>query len=255
VRLATFNILHGLSPEDGRVDVDRFADAVRRLDADVLALQEVDRNQDRSAHADLTAVAAAAMAAREHRFVAALSGTPGATWQPATGTEAADAGGYGIALLSRYPVLAWETIRLPPVPVAVPMTFAGRRRPVLVRDEPRVAVTAVIDTPRGEVTVAAVHLTFIPGWNAHQLRRLTSALRTCTGPVVLMGDLNMGVGQATRFSRMQPLALAPTFPADRPQRQIDHILTDDLTGLAAAPGVGTSHRLALSDHRALSVDL
>ena len=55
---------------------------------------------------------------------------------------------------------------------------------------------------------------------------------------------------------MQPLALAPTFPVDRPQRQIDHILTDDLTGLAAAPGFGRSHRLtSLSDHRALSVDL
>ena len=254
MRLATFNILHGMSPEDGRVDVDRFADAVRLLDADVLALQEVDRNQDRSTHADLAAVAAEAMEAPEHRFVAALSGTPGATWRPATAPSPPTLR-LRIALLSRFPVLAWETIRLPPVPVAVPMTFAGRRRPVLVRDEPRVAVTAVMDTPRGQVTVAAVHLTFIPGWNAHQLRRLTSALRTRPGPVVLMGDLNMGVGQATRLSRMQPLALAPTFPVARPQRQIDHILTDDLTGLAAAPGVGRSHRLALSDHRALSVDL
>ena len=70
-----------------------------------------------------------------------------------------------------------------------------------------------------------------------------------------MGDLNMGVRPATRLSRMQPLALAPTFPVDQPQRQIDHILTDDLTGLGAAAGVGRSHRLALSDHRALSVDL
>ena len=99
MRLATFNILHGLSPEDGRVDVDRFADAVRLLDADVLALQEVDRHQERSARTDLTAVAAEVMQAPEHRFVAALSGTPGATWRPATGTEPADAAGYGIALL------------------------------------------------------------------------------------------------------------------------------------------------------------
>ena len=73
MRLATFNILHGRSPADDRVDVDRFAAAVRSLDADVLALQEVDRNQARSANADLTAVAAQVMGAEEHRFVAALA--------------------------------------------------------------------------------------------------------------------------------------------------------------------------------------
>jgi len=45
MRLATFNMLHGKSLTDGLVDLDRFADAVRTLDADVLALQGVDRGQ------------------------------------------------------------------------------------------------------------------------------------------------------------------------------------------------------------------
>jgi hypothetical protein len=45
-----------------------------------LALQEVDRDQPRSHLADLTVVAAEAMGAVTHRFAAALSGTPGATW-------------------------------------------------------------------------------------------------------------------------------------------------------------------------------
>jgi endonuclease/exonuclease/phosphatase family metal-dependent hydrolase len=42
MRLATLNILHGRSPSDGLVDVGRLADAVRTLNPDVLALQEVD---------------------------------------------------------------------------------------------------------------------------------------------------------------------------------------------------------------------
>ncbi|HRI97143.1 MAG TPA: endonuclease/exonuclease/phosphatase family protein [Nocardioides sp.] len=61
MRVATFNILHGRSPADGVVDLERFAAAIASLDSDVLALQEVDRNQPRSQHADLTAVAAEAM--------------------------------------------------------------------------------------------------------------------------------------------------------------------------------------------------
>ncbi len=176
MRIATFNILHGRSPVDDRVDLDRYAKAVRELDADVLALQEVDRFQARSENADLTAVAAEAMGATEHRFVAALTGTPGATWISATGDEQPDSTAYGVALLSRYPVRAWEVIRLPGVPVRVPMFFKGSRKPELVRDEPRVAVAAFVDSPLGEVMVVNTHLSFIGWWNRRQLRTLTRSL-------------------------------------------------------------------------------
>src|SRR5580765_7232692 len=103
MRVATFNVLNGRSPADQRVHLTGLTDAVREIDADVLALQEVDHNQHRAEQADLTAVAAEAMGAVEHRFVAALSGTPGSTWIAATGEEHPDAAAYGIALLSRYP--------------------------------------------------------------------------------------------------------------------------------------------------------
>src|SRR5579859_5802192 len=102
MRMATFNILHGRSMDDGQVDLDRLAGCVRRLDPDVLALQEVDCDQPRSAMADLTAVAAEAMGAVSHRFVAAISGTPGATWMAATGEELLGTAAYGIALLARF---------------------------------------------------------------------------------------------------------------------------------------------------------
>ena len=42
MRFATFNILHGRSLADDVVSVDRLPSVVARLDADVLALQEVD---------------------------------------------------------------------------------------------------------------------------------------------------------------------------------------------------------------------
>src|SRR3954470_16168960 len=147
MRLATFNILHGRHPADEHVDPALLAAAVRELDADVLALQEVDRNQARSAHADLTAVAAEAMGAVDHRFVAALSGSPGATWTAATGTEQPDSAGDGVALLSRHPVARRGVGRRPGSPLPAPWRFHDRRLPGLLRDEPRVAVAAQVDGP------------------------------------------------------------------------------------------------------------
>ena len=71
----------GRAPTESSVDEERYADAIASLDADVLALQEVDRNQPRSGGADLTALAAEAMGAVAHRFEPALWGTPG-SWSP-----------------------------------------------------------------------------------------------------------------------------------------------------------------------------
>jgi len=250
VRIATFNILHGRSLDDGRVDVGRLAAAVASLDADVLGVQEVDRDQPRSHGADLTALAAEAMGAPEHRFVAALAGTPGGTWTAATGDEQPGTAVYGVALLSRYPVTSWRVLRLPAPRAGLPMPLPGSRRPVWVRDEPRVAVAAVVDGPLGAFTVCTSHLSFLPGWNAAQLRRIRRRLRALPEPLVLMGDLNMGPWQAARVTGLRPAATAPTFPADQPRRQLDHVLVSD--GLAAA-GPAEAPRLPLSDHRALVV--
>ncbi|HWI43883.1 MAG TPA: endonuclease/exonuclease/phosphatase family protein [Nocardioides sp.] len=250
MRLVTFNILNGRSLHDRDVDTAVLAAAVKELDPDVLALQEVDRNQVRSQRADLTAIAAEAMGADEHRFVAALAGSPGATWTAATGEEQPDDAAYGIALLSRLPVTAWEVVRLPGLPSRVPMRFPGQLMPTLVHDEPRVAVAATVQTPAGPLTVANTHLSFVRWWNGWQLSHLVSALRGAARPLVVTGDLNMGTERAVRLTGMHPLALHPTFPADAPVEQLDHVLADP--PLRARSEART---MRLSDHCALVVDL
>lgn len=251
MRVATFNILNGRTSSDHQVDVDVFQEAIASLDVDVLALQEVDRSQPRSGGADLTALAAEAMAAVDQRFVAALTGSPGATWIAADGREHPNASAYGIALLSRHPVKAWEVIRLPTLRTRVPMWFRGSRLPLMVRDEPRVAVAAVIDTPEGGVTVANTHLSFVPWWGGRQLRTLSTALGDLERPLVLMGDLNMPPDRATAITGMHSLVTTPTFPVEAPREQLDHVLSDHAWQIVQAE----ARRLPISDHRALVVDL
>ena len=244
MRVATFNILHGRVPSDQHVDPAGLAESVRRL-------QEVDQNQSRSGFRDLTTVAAEAMGAPHHRFVAAIEGTPGATWVAATGDQQPDDAAYGVALLSRHPVRAWEVVRLEPVPTKVPLRFKGKPGVYLVRDEPRVAVVAIVETPQGRVTVANTHLSFISWWNGRQLRRVVRALERCHGPVVLVGDLNMGPDRARRITGLEPAASHLTFPQDAPAEQIDHILV----GPGLTVGSSGAQALPISDHRALWADV
>ena len=251
--MATLNILHGRSLDDGRVDVDRLAEAVKTLDADVLGLQEVDRDQPRSGGLDLTAVAAEALGARAHRFEPALLGTPGGTWRPATG-DASEAPGpaYGVGLVSRLPVRSWHVVRLPAAPVRSPVPVPGTRRVLWLQDEPRVGLAAVVETPSGPMTVATTHLSFVPGWGVVQLRRLVRELRRLPGPRVLLGDLNLPGPVPAWTSRWTPLVRARTFPAPRPRLQLDHVLAD-----GPLPGAVTAEvrRLPVSDHLAVVVDV
>jgi endonuclease/exonuclease/phosphatase family metal-dependent hydrolase len=252
MRLATFNILHGRSMSDDSVDVDRLAAAVATLDADVLALQEVDRDQPRSHLADLTAVAAEAMGAVSHRFVAALAGTPGATWMAATEDDVPGTASYGVALLSRYPVRTWQTLRLPRIGFRFPMYLPGPRKVIMVDEEPRAAVIAHLESPIGPLIVANTHLSFVPGWGRLQLRRIRRDLATLPDPAILMGDLNMEGQRSVRITGYRSLAEHPTFPLDEPDRQLDHVLA---RGSVSRVVDSRAVRLPLSDHRALVVDL
>lgn len=252
MRLVTFNVLHGHSPDDGRVDLDRFAAAIAALDPDVLALQEVDRHQLRSHRADLTGVAAQAMGAREFRFAATMAGDAGTDWSPARPSAGPDGAAYGVALLSRCPVRRWRSVALPRIRAPFPMLRRDPRRLVLQREEGRVAVVAELDTPEGRLTVAGTHLSFVPGWAQWQLFGLRRVLAPVGDPVVILGDLNMGPRSLPRTTGFRLLAADPTYPAGLPRRRIDHVLVRGDVGDIVST---STPRLPLSDHRALVVEL
>jgi len=252
VRLATFNLLHGRSLSDGTVHAGRVHTAVADLDADVLGLQEVDRAQPRSGLLDLTEIAAEAMGAPAHRFAAAIAGTPGESWQPWRSDDDKVHPLYGIALVSRYPVTRWQITALPGAPVRSPV-YTGDDGFRLLKDEPRVLLAAVLETPLGPMTVATTHLSFVPGWNLRQLRHVVRALRALPAPRVLLGDLNLPGALPRWLTGWIPLAQALTFPTEEPRVQLDHVLGHG-PGLPPVAAAG-AREMALSDHRALIVDL
>ncbi|MQS15480.1 hypothetical protein F7Q99_25220 [Streptomyces kaniharaensis] len=293
MRLATFNVLHGRPVRaDGRpsrmTDLPApelpLCDAVAALDADVVALQEVDRLQERSGRVDQARAAARAVAAADWRYASALHGHAilGRGWildpsEPGLRVygpdDARPDGGspsHGVALLSRLPVRGWRAVRLGPGPFAVPLRIPGKRGLVVTRDRPRAALAAVLEGRRGPFTAVAAHLSTVPGWNVRQLLLLRRWIADLPRPHVLLGDLNL-IGAIPRVALSAAELLTPlsdsgarqgswrdtarlrTYPSHRPAVQFDHVLaigvTPDGTGAARAP------RSPISDHRPLVVDL
>jgi endonuclease/exonuclease/phosphatase family metal-dependent hydrolase len=247
LRVATWNIFGGRTWDGGRVDLDLTLAVLRRLDADLVAVQEVDREQARSGGADQARVLGEALG-MEWRYAPALLGTPGNPngWRaPAPGD--ADPGGtaYGIALLSRLPLEGTETVLLPQ---------AGR-------DEPRVALVAELADGGRRLTVAGTHLSFVPGPNLRQLRALQRHLDERGGPRLLLGDLNLWWPLVRVASRpgWRPLVRGGTFRNRPPGSggrlvQLDHVLA---AGAAATLRSRATRIVSgpASDHRAVLVEL
>jgi endonuclease/exonuclease/phosphatase family metal-dependent hydrolase len=213
LRVATFNIQHGLTA-GGEVDIDLLARVCRRLDVDALGLQEVDRNLERTAHADTTA-----LVAEECEMMAAFG--------PAI---AARGGEYGNALLVRGEIDDVEVLDLP--------RPSGR--------EARAALIATA-TVRGLTLTAAVsHLSVPVEDSGPQLQVLVDALSGRPSPQVLLGDLNLPP------EALEPLVAAgyavagggPTWPARTPRRRIDHVaaLGLDVVGVETPETPSSDHR-------------
>jgi endonuclease/exonuclease/phosphatase family metal-dependent hydrolase len=230
MRLGTFNIKNGLCA-DGSCDPDILVDACRGLRADVLALQEVDREAPRSLRADQTAVVADRCD---------LTGL----YAPARLLR--EGGEYGNALLAAGEI---EDVEHVPLPVA-----PGR--------EARVAVLAQVHVDGTALSVAATHLQNRHGGAPRttdeakeQLEQLEVVLDALAGrprPRVLLGDLNVVpevVEPVLATAGYDVADSEPTVHVRAPKIRLDYVAVDGLT-IIGSEVVDTD----VSDHRALVVE-
>ena len=276
MRVATFNLLHGVEVVGGQAAAapggpmatdGPLRRAIESLAADVLGLQEVDVAQPRSGGHHQVRLAAEAMGAEHWRFAPSLQGTPGdlaRPWSPPADDHADRAADgedtpplYGVGLVSRYPVREWRSTTFDAAPFSLPLLVPAQPRPRLLRipDEPRAALAAVVESPQGPVTVATAHLSFVPGYNVRQLRAMRTWLADLPRPVLLLGDFNLPGKLPAWLTGWDSLLQAPTYPSTRPRVQFDHVLADGLTPGQVAAAVGQVHCLGVSDHAAVTVDL
>ena len=269
LRLVSSNLLHGRSIVDGQVNTQRYIRALSELKPTVLAMQEVDRFQPRGDDTDQTAQIAAAIPGSSWRFVPAIIGVPGEQWRPATAHDAASGHDlpqvdasiptYGTGLITTLPVKSWHVIRVQPFRFRAPVFIPGIDKWMLIDDEPRVCIAAVVEIEGTLMTVAGTHASFVPGWNIPQIRQITRALRTLPGPHILLGDLNLPAPVPAWVTRWKALATGlPTFPASNPKMQLDHALLHDPAhtfNRENQPIAARVEHLPFSDHRALVVEI
>jgi beta-N-acetylhexosaminidase len=240
VRVLVYNI-HAGKDAAGTDNLSGVAELVRSTGADLVLLQEVDQGTRRSGGVDQPAV----LAERTGFHVAFGSALD------------YDEGKYGIAVLSRWPILSDTLIHLPVTP---PQARAGGSH------EPRGALRVVVAAPSGRLAVINTHLDASGDdrWRrqeADSIVSLASQLRRGERSVIVGGDFNStpesAVQQAVRTGGLRDAwsecasGSGFTYPDGAPVKRIDYLyLTGDLR-CTAARVIDTR----VSDHRPLLVEL
>ncbi|MBT8050788.1 MAG: endonuclease/exonuclease/phosphatase family protein [Gammaproteobacteria bacterium] len=223
-RLCTYNV-HACVGRDGRYRPERIAEVLAGIDADIVALQEVEiRGDDGSdlleslaQHTGLAPVAGPVLLRGQYRF--------------------------GNALLARFPVK--KVIRHD-------LSWSNR--------EPRDVIDAFFECDNGILRVMATHLGLRPIERREQVLKLLAHLEARhADAVVLMGDLNEWLlwGRPLRWLRRHFTATPDirTFPARKPLFPLDQIWVEPGRALLSMEAARSPAIVEASDHLPLVAEV
>ena len=197
ITIVAYNIHHG-EGMDGRLDLVRLAELLKELSPDLVALQEVDDRVRRTARVD-QAEALGRWTGLDPVFGAFMPYQDGE---------------YGMAVLSRWPVVASTNHRLPD------------------GAEPRSSLAVRVRSPQTgrEIVFAGVHLYRTDGERMAQARALMQALDSVAVPAILAGDFNSTPDSEVMAELAESWSIVPkgedrlTYPSESPAREIDYVL-------------------------------
>lgn len=203
LRVLTYNLHHG-EGTDGKLDLERLAGVINDSKADLVALQEVDRNTQRTGGVD------------QAEQLGRLTGLHVAFGQ----AMEYQGGGYGVAILSRWPLLE---PRPHPLPAEVGV-------------EPRTVFEAAVQLAGGapEIVFLVTHLDAKrdPAQRNNQAAKIRELFPASAEkrPMLLAGDLNATPDSPlvqellSEWTDSAAVAQFLTSPAGTPRRKIDYIL-------------------------------
>lgn len=221
----TYNIRHGVGM-DQQLDLKRISEVIKNSGANIIGLQEVDKNFDQRSDFKDQAKELAQLLDYDYCF---------------GGNLVIEDGKYGNAILSEYPIMDYKNTLL----------YSGG-------DERRGLLQATIDVDGMPLHVFNTHLALSLDVRLKEVAEIVEWMQTYDGSHVLMGDFNTTPDQEDyqyiieqgRVEDVLPLH-EPTFPSDGPKRRIDYIVV--------SPNVSYDHAEVIvteaSDHLPICVEL
>jgi len=230
LNVMSYNIHVGIGM-DKKLDLARIAEVIRRQRVDLVGLQEVDRGVERTGRVD------------EIRELARLTGMDYAFAHNLD----YQGGQYGVAVLSRFPILAIDHRR-----------YANRRE-----RERRGFIRVEVEVGGRRLNFVTTHLDY--QWLEGRLfetEQLLKALEDVRGPLLVVGDFNeeppggayemmLKAGFVDAWTQESGVGL--TYPADKPTKRIDYVFHRGLGGDVQA--TATVPDTLASDHRPVVVSL
>jgi endonuclease/exonuclease/phosphatase family metal-dependent hydrolase len=241
IRIMTYNIHHG-EGTDQLIEIRRIAAVIKEADADIVALQEVDRLTSRSANIDM---------------ITKLADLTGMTY--AFGKTIDFQGGeYGNGVLTRFPILQEKNVSYQ-----------------LPSREPRALMQLVLDIRGTEILLMNTHLDEAGPDSARTVNAeeiVAAAQDYGSRPVVICGDFNDTTGSESIMAMRKGFedcwkalnaAAGATYPSTGPRKRIDYIfVSKQLPGtdtkiphVALRPVSARVLQSTASDHLPLVVDL
>jgi endonuclease/exonuclease/phosphatase family metal-dependent hydrolase len=217
---------------DKKLNLARIAEVINRERPDLLGLQEVDRGVERTGRVDEIAELARTTN-MEYAFA------PNLNYQ---------GGHYGVAVLSRFPILAADHYR-----------YANRREP-----ERRGLIRVEVEIGGRRVNFVTTHLDYQhKDGRLFEIEQLMKILESIKTTLIVTGDFNdepteaayklMLTGFRDAWAESKSGEVGLTFPADKPLKRIDYIFYNRNSALRAKRA-WVVETLA-SDHRPVVAEL